>query len=108
MEHLLLVGQFRNGEDLPWAKVEEFRHYLVTLGFEPNDYLAAAVITRDGDGVCRLHLSKLARRDGRPYLDLAKNDVVTSPVIVEVAAGSWPTWFTGLNVPTNRLVGTNA
>lgn len=94
-----LVGRYRAGD-----RTDQREADLVAIlrqhGLEPADIMTAAVVTETKDGRYQMHFSRLARSaTGGRVLDVAADQVVSEPVVIDVERGAWPDWLTGMNVP---------
>jgi hypothetical protein len=101
-----LVGRFRptdpmaSDPETQRAREAEISTLLREHGVDPADVMQAMAVTATDDGRHQLHVSRFLRNaNGRMYLDVARDQVVSEPVVIDVEQGTWPAWLTGLNVP---------
>lgn len=101
-----LIGRFTNNQssapdrDVAEQREQEIIALLERHGINPDDVMLAAAVTQSDSGVFQLHFSRFVRNDrGKVVLDVARDQPVSEPVVVDVAHGEWPAWLTGMNVP---------
>jgi hypothetical protein len=92
-----LIGRATPGDHTP-ARRAEMGAWLRSLGVDPTNMALYAAIEQRGEQYL-LHLAELVLRDGRPFLNVAVDEIERRAVTVPVERDSWPTWLTGLNVP---------
>jgi hypothetical protein len=83
-------------------RIEEMQEWVKQLGVDPSDVRPVILIDM-GEQSYRLHLSKFVRNgNGKRRLDLALNEVVTEPLIVDLGQSPcWPAW---LNDPPEAYI----
>jgi len=75
---------------------EELVEWIQSLDIRPADVLERGVILQ-GENQYELHLTKYIRNErGSIQLDLARDEAVTEPLVVELGASpTWPAWLGG-------------
>lgn len=94
-----LVGRYDGDMDYTPEREAELIELVKQHGLEPADLMRHLAISSDSDGQHRMHVSRLlSGPDGKGrILDFARYQAASEPVVVEVAANSWPSWLTALN-----------
>lgn len=91
-----LVGR-TTPADLSADRLAEMRTWLQSLGVDPTTMAPYAAVEHRDNTAYLLHLAQHVLRDGKPYLNVALDQIEMRAVTLAVQADSWPAWLTGLN-----------
>jgi hypothetical protein len=112
-EDLVRRGEnWKPGDPVDTSRLDEMAEWIRSLGGDLDHIAmpggvgaAAALIAYDDAGQYQLHLSQHVLDEvGRPQLDYCSGNVVTRPVVLPIADGSWPNWIADCDNPGESAV----